>query len=349
MSSSTKYADSVSVLQTSTALWGNSDYIKASDNRRAECQMSNADSISDQLLLTDFGFTIPEGSTIDGIEVTVECRTRPSVDISIFMQLLFAGSSIGNIKYDYSTWQYNDSNIALGGSSDTWGTSITASSINISTFGLAFFVSQNEEPTVAEIDAISITIHYTEAATTAEKSVTIGTAIGETIAQDNTVEYSVTISTAVDDSGNPIYTLNQSVTIQTELLEVSSNQFDQTGLKIITSSATYNVDRHDTVRVIESKSRDYQINNYESGGFSIYYKSAWRTLYRVILDSTPDNRTLIKALRQESGLITMFPLFYSDKSEIVRVRVDPRAPLVYDSGALSASRELQIIFYKVVE
>ena len=55
-----------------TITWSNPDNAKASDDSRSIANHVSAASTSHYLKATNFGFSIPAGSTIDGIVVRVE-------------------------------------------------------------------------------------------------------------------------------------------------------------------------------------------------------------------------------------------------------------------------------------
>lgn len=120
-------------------------------------------------LCSDFGLSVPSGSTINGIVVSVKKKGTNSIPTSDFVKdnvvkLIKAGTIVGSDKADTSTnWSSTLTSVDYGSSSDLWGTTWTSGEINSSAFGVAF--SANPEPgdtvAVASIDSIKITVHYT--------------------------------------------------------------------------------------------------------------------------------------------------------------------------------------------
>lgn len=127
------------------------------------------DVISDALDVTDFGFTIPNGSSIDGIELTLT-KKASLVDDGItdwVVQLLDAGSPVGDNKRDFGVnWPNTYNAHVYGGSADTWGYAWTPAKINASGFGIRVECHIVIEAGIAYIDAAQLTITYTEGAVT---------------------------------------------------------------------------------------------------------------------------------------------------------------------------------------
>jgi hypothetical protein len=159
----TTYAYQVDRSAGAGAGWTNPGFITASDNNRASAAIAG-NGISPNLDATGFGFTIPTGSLISGIRVTVERRADGSAidDDDVF--LLKAGAPVGSDKAsgtDYTT-STSDETMTYGGSSDLWGTTWTAEELNASNFGFRLRTdSDTSSARNAFIDHISIRIYYT--------------------------------------------------------------------------------------------------------------------------------------------------------------------------------------------
>ena len=145
-----------------TVAWSNPENAKVSDNSYAELTTSS-EADSEYLKATNFGFSVPGGSTIDGVEVSYEDRfsgTPSAGDIKLV--LFYNGSVIGNPKdsdfvYDVDTIQ------TLGNSNDLWGATLTVDKINSSSFGVAYYGENlNGSPLNFHIDHIQIKVYYTE-------------------------------------------------------------------------------------------------------------------------------------------------------------------------------------------
>jgi len=120
------------------------------------------------LKATGFGFSIPTGSTINGIFAEVERRRDPidpadAQDGSV--KIVKGGAVVGNEKKSSANWPTTTGIYqAYGGMTDLWGVSWTLADINSSGFGLAF--AAHTGPTGANyehvmVGHIRITVYYT--------------------------------------------------------------------------------------------------------------------------------------------------------------------------------------------
>ena len=133
---------------------------------------------TDYLELTNFGFNIPTGSTIDGIEVDV---THQVTGLSLLQWVGISGSVTDNIvqltgpgvssvnKASGSAWPFASAGTAVyGSSSDVWGpTQWTAAMVNSPSFGVDISASSIGGILLgiklipeASIDAVQINITY---------------------------------------------------------------------------------------------------------------------------------------------------------------------------------------------
>lgn len=115
-------------------------------------------------LVSDFGFAIPQGSTIDGIVVSLNCvYSSSSNDLDVKLS-----NSGGSGKTSYSSTKSSSSvtngTNTFGSATDKWGTTWQASYINSSDFGAAFQASVQGDaynyPSI-ELNTFSIIIYYT--------------------------------------------------------------------------------------------------------------------------------------------------------------------------------------------
>lgn len=123
------------------------------------------------LKATNFGFSVPSGATIDGIEVGVKRKSSSGdywiLDYSVKLVKSDGGFSVANrANTDYGQWSTTLTYAFYGGSSDLWGESWTSSDINNSNFGIAFSVDGYDDPRL-EVDHIQIKVYYTESGTEA--------------------------------------------------------------------------------------------------------------------------------------------------------------------------------------
>lgn len=152
--------------------WSAPGNITASDDTYAT--ISNPGFISKDLECTNFGFAIPAGATIDGIEVNMErYKSAGSINDSS-VKLLNADGAGGETSVDRETglaWLGIEGVVTFGGSTDNWGETWTPAKINSSSFGLrfqcqGFSIFGND---VGLVDHVEITVYYTATAASFHK------------------------------------------------------------------------------------------------------------------------------------------------------------------------------------
>ncbi len=109
----------------------------------ATCVTSISNPDGDYLYFEGFGFSIPAGSTINGIFAEVMIKASGLAVTLNFYQLLIAGSPAGtNFASTPISIPTSATNLSQGGSSTLWGLTPTAAQVNASTFG--FMVEQQQ-------------------------------------------------------------------------------------------------------------------------------------------------------------------------------------------------------------
>ncbi len=148
------------------AAWVNPGNAAANDDADATSDL-DASETTYYLNFQDFGFSIPEVSTIEGIKVEVEqglasgigCKSD-ALDSSVY--LLKAGNVVGENKATNTTANSGGSYDTYGGEEDLWGTTWTYSQINASNFGLVLeYAEDGGDDCEVEVDHVQITIYYT--------------------------------------------------------------------------------------------------------------------------------------------------------------------------------------------
>ena len=142
--------------------WTNPSNAGASDDRYATTFLMN-EYTSSYLKITNFGFSIPSGATINWIKVSIERKasiTNRVRDSSV--KLVKDGTISGNDKATTTYWGTSDSSEDHGGT-DTWGVTLTANDINSSSFGCVISVTNPSTVSgaTAYIDDVIITVDYT--------------------------------------------------------------------------------------------------------------------------------------------------------------------------------------------
>ena len=153
--------------------WSNTDNVKVSDDNDATISGHGIGYTSDELLVTNFGFSIPDNATIIGVEVRAESRTdtnKPGGNGIRFFNyygsvggffLFYNGSNIGD-KYSNGIYFTTvETQLSAGGSTSMWGYAITPAIVNHSTFGFSGKVTWNMFGSgTAELDNMQMKIYY---------------------------------------------------------------------------------------------------------------------------------------------------------------------------------------------
>jgi len=153
--------------------WSNPDNAKSSDNIYATTPDIDDYTLSHYLKATNFGFSIPNGATINGILVEFEVKEAVGSDFVASNQVrIVKGGSVGTTnKGDWSVeWPTSDTYKSYGSSGDLWGEAWTSDDINSTDFGVVLQISTNDYGGVAYVDHIRITVYYTEAGPTYDNS-----------------------------------------------------------------------------------------------------------------------------------------------------------------------------------
>jgi hypothetical protein len=148
--------------------WTNPTYIQADDSSRATAQANDEQAYSEWLVGRSYGFSIPSGSTINGITLSIQrYASQNAVRFVKDYQLYLTKngtSAVGSNKADTTTkWPTSEGAVSYGGAADLWGTTWTAAEINAATFGamLRATLEGTGGSVVAYVDCYTVTITYT--------------------------------------------------------------------------------------------------------------------------------------------------------------------------------------------
>lgn len=143
---------------TAVGSYTNPDNIKVSDNVYAVGQLDFQSGFN----ATNFGFSIPTGSTINGILFEVEKKNTysgtPTSDFSV--KIIKSNGTAGSVdKKIVGNWSDSDTYSSYGGASDLWSETWTAEDINDADFGLAFGSYTYDGS--GSVDHVRCTVYYT--------------------------------------------------------------------------------------------------------------------------------------------------------------------------------------------
>ena len=151
-----------------TVAWSDPGNVVASDNTRSFSGLL-AGAQSNYLLASGFGFSIPDGSTIDGVVVEIEKSASYTGVVDNRVRIVKGGVVGATDKAAVGIWDTlsaSEAYTTYGGASDKWGETWTAADINASDFGVAISARNNHPkfPRTAYVDHVRITVYYTEGA-----------------------------------------------------------------------------------------------------------------------------------------------------------------------------------------
>lgn len=144
--------------------WTNTNNVFVSDGVFSVATAPRDDVICNALDITGFGFSIPEGSVINGITVRIQ-KAGSSLDTTDWViKLLDNNSEVGDNKMDFgNAWPTTEAYHTYGSDSDDWGYSWTAAKINGTGFGVRIEAHVAIEAESAKIDYADIAVSYTPA------------------------------------------------------------------------------------------------------------------------------------------------------------------------------------------
>lgn len=145
-----------------TTVWVLPGNITSSDDTDATVVLGPAGD-TQYLAGSNFSFSIPTNSTIDGIivyfERSGEGASGACEDVAV--RLIKAGTIQSTDKSGVGSWGTSQSTVTYGGASDLWSGTWTPSDINNSSFGAAIRGVNNGSGVTCHADWMGIEVYYT--------------------------------------------------------------------------------------------------------------------------------------------------------------------------------------------
>ncbi len=167
----TAFDPAAACLACGGASWTKGDSVFASDGNLASIGLresgfcfQNTCFFSRYLFVEKFGFTVPAGATIDGVEADVERKASSyGVIKDSVIQLVVANNTTGSNKASSGVWPLVKAYTTYGGPSDNWGATLTATDVNDTAFGVAIKVVNTDASVTrtAYIDHVRMKVYYT--------------------------------------------------------------------------------------------------------------------------------------------------------------------------------------------
>lgn len=177
--------------------WLTPTNVFADDGAYAEILTNAYDSpaYSFRLDATNFGFSIPAGSTIDGIVVEIDKMGAKAADSLV--QMIQGGTPTGTNNSVGTAHLATETIETYGSSIDLWGLTWTVADIEANDFGVAYAAQSTGNNGESRVDFIRITIYYTPVAPSILNTPT-SWALG---AVDSSSTYDTGIDYVLDTSG----------------------------------------------------------------------------------------------------------------------------------------------------
>lgn len=151
----------VNVAAGGTVAWSNATNARGDDDSLASVTLTNGQT-SQYISATNYGFSIPAGAVINGVQVYAEVHTNVATPVA-FVARLVNGTLIGNANPNTLVSLEDENNgVQFGGfPDDLWNYPLTSTVVNSSSFGVTFIITNNTGSTLtAFIDFIMMRIVY---------------------------------------------------------------------------------------------------------------------------------------------------------------------------------------------
>lgn len=146
-----------------TNAWSNPSNAAASDNAYATAAVVGTPSVvnSNYLWCSDFRFSVPPGSTVNGVTVEIERFTTGGIDRVV--SLVKGGVVSGSNKASGAGWAAADPGtyVSYGSSSDLWTLTLTPKDVNAKAFGCVLQAGSTDTGETVSVDHIRMTVDYT--------------------------------------------------------------------------------------------------------------------------------------------------------------------------------------------
>ena len=140
--------------------WQNPGNVTAADGQEASAPIVSP-SGTQYLVATGFGFQLPLGASVRGVEVRVKRRTAGASDADDDeIRLVKAWPTTSNAnRAQGANWPTVAAVTAFGGPTDTWGEALVASDVNAASFG-AVVKARGLSPGTAYVDHVEMLVSY---------------------------------------------------------------------------------------------------------------------------------------------------------------------------------------------
>ena len=145
--------------------WNNPNNVFTSNDQYAQAINVGSVQASYWIVVNAFGASIPDGATIDGVEVRIEMHTSSVADGTSgigAVTLTQSTTRFGSPKFPDQAVTTSDVYYPYGGSSDSWGGTLSESLVENANFGFALFCPNAAATSkTLSVDHMQLKIYYT--------------------------------------------------------------------------------------------------------------------------------------------------------------------------------------------
>ncbi len=165
--------------------------------------LSCTDSGKDRHVFYNYGFTVPDGAVINGIEVLVDANLDSATGF-ICVQLSWDAGTTWTTAKQTPNLTTTFANYTLGGTADAWGRTWSSLNLSNANFRLRVIDVANNTAGSFQLDRIPAQVHYTPAAP--DTTPPTASAVAASPNPTNGAA-SVTLTATITDSGTPLGTI----------------------------------------------------------------------------------------------------------------------------------------------
>ncbi len=156
-----KTAGKVTIGDKADSPWEHLEGMYSDTTNQATCSLQPGQN-SDNIILSNFNFSIPEGAAIKGVLITLERQGGTMGFIDKTVKLVVAGQAAGNNYALNDYWRTDITRINYGSETNTWGLTLKPSDVNSPDFGVMLQVANSDmgSESTAQYGFVRISVNY---------------------------------------------------------------------------------------------------------------------------------------------------------------------------------------------
>ncbi len=159
--SMSKIAGKTVVGEKADSPWEHPEGMYSDTTNTASCSLEPGQN-SDNIILSNFNFSIPEGATIKGLKITLEKQGGTMGFTDKTVKLVVNGQPVGNNFAYNDYWRTETSRAIYGSETNLWGLKLSASDVNSPAFGIMLQVANSDmgSTSAAQVGFVRVTVIY---------------------------------------------------------------------------------------------------------------------------------------------------------------------------------------------